>query len=91
LASVNQTDKLTQPATQDSHPDCRAPLIQIAAPQIDRSYVGRVERGGENVTVATLEAFAKVLSVNVSELFAEIAPEDTKPPGLPSGRKQKGL
>ncbi|KAA6474557.1 helix-turn-helix transcriptional regulator [Agrobacterium rhizogenes] len=59
--------------------------------EIDRSYVGRVERGGENVTVATLEAFAKVLSVNVSELFAEIAPEDTKPPGLPSGRKQKGL
>ncbi|MGV1862343.1 helix-turn-helix domain-containing protein [Rhizobium rhizogenes] len=59
--------------------------------EIDRSYVGRVERGGENVTVATLEAFAKVLSVNVSELFAEIAPEDTKPSGLPSGRKQKGL
>jgi transcriptional regulator with XRE-family HTH domain len=56
---------------------------------IDRSYVGRVERGGENVTVATLEALAEVLSVNVSELFAEIDPEDTKPPGLPSGRKQR--
>ncbi|WP_271023188.1 helix-turn-helix transcriptional regulator [Rhizobium sp. RCAM05973] len=57
--------------------------------EIDRSYVGRVERGTENVTVATLEAFAKVLSVNVSELFAEINPENTKPPGLRSGRKQK--
>ena len=40
--------------------------------EIDRSYVGRVERGRENVTVATLEAFAKVLSVSVSELFADI-------------------
>ncbi|MDK4711045.1 helix-turn-helix transcriptional regulator [Rhizobium sp. CNPSo 4039] len=57
--------------------------------EIDRSYVGRVERGTENVTVATLEAFASVLSVNVSELFAEINPENTKPPGLRSGRKQK--
>jgi transcriptional regulator with XRE-family HTH domain len=57
--------------------------------EIDRSYVGRVERGTENVTVATLEAFAKVLSVSVSELFAEINPENTKPPGLRSGRKQK--
>ncbi|MFS8048040.1 helix-turn-helix domain-containing protein [Rhizobium sp. BR 314] len=57
--------------------------------EIDRSYVGRVERGTENVTVATLEAFAKVLSVNVSELFTEINPENTKPPGLRSGRKQK--
>ncbi|MBM7046437.1 helix-turn-helix domain-containing protein [Rhizobium lusitanum] len=57
--------------------------------EIDRSYVGRVERGTENVTVATLEAFAKVLSVNVSELFAEINPENAKPPGLRSGRKQK--
>ena len=56
---------------------------------IDRSYVGRVERGTENVTVGTLEALAKVLSVNVSELFAEINPENKKPPGLRSGRKQK--
>ncbi|AYG69546.1 MULTISPECIES: helix-turn-helix transcriptional regulator [unclassified Rhizobium] len=57
--------------------------------EIDRSYVGRVERGTENVTVATLEALAKVLSVNVSELFAEIDPKSAKSPGLRSGRKQK--
>ena len=43
--------------------------------EMDRSYVGRVERGTENVTVVTLEAFAKVLSVSVSELFAEINPK----------------
>lgn len=57
--------------------------------EIDRSYVGRVERGKENVTVATLEAFARVLSVNVSELFAEVGREDARPPSLRSGRKRK--
>ncbi|MBY2925806.1 helix-turn-helix domain-containing protein [Rhizobium leguminosarum] len=56
--------------------------------EIDRSYVGRVERGMENVTVATLEAFARVLSVNVSALFAEIDPRAPKPKPLRSGRKQ---
>ncbi|NEI74878.1 helix-turn-helix domain-containing protein [Rhizobium lusitanum] len=57
--------------------------------EIDRSYVGRVERGKENVTVATLEAFAKVLSINVSELFAEVDHEDNRPPSLRSGRKRR--
>ncbi|WP_082930630.1 helix-turn-helix domain-containing protein [Rhizobium bangladeshense] len=57
--------------------------------EIDRSYVGRIERGRENVTVATLEAFARVLSVNVSELFAEVDPADGRPASLRSGRKRK--
>jgi hypothetical protein len=43
----------------------------------------------ENVTVATLEAFARVLSVNVSALLAEIDPRAPKPKPLRSGRKQK--
>ncbi|WP_081615348.1 helix-turn-helix domain-containing protein [Rhizobium freirei] len=57
--------------------------------EIDRSYVGRVERGRENVTVATLEALARVMSVNVSELFAEVDPKGARPPSLRSGRKRK--
>ncbi|MBD9449635.1 helix-turn-helix transcriptional regulator [Rhizobium sp. RHZ01] len=57
---------------------------------IDRSYVGRVERGEENVTVATLEAFALVLSVGVAALFKEIGPHEGKPKPLRSGRKPKG-
>ncbi|MBB4305032.1 transcriptional regulator with XRE-family HTH domain [Rhodobium orientis] len=57
---------------------------------IDRSYVGRVERGSENVTVATLEAFATVLEVHVSELFAPVDPESPRPGPLASGRKAKG-
>ncbi|MDM9622008.1 transcriptional regulator [Rhizobium sp. AC44/96] len=57
---------------------------------IDRSYVGRVERGEENVTVATLEAIANVLSVSVASLFEEISPSEGKPEPLRSGRKPKG-
>lgn len=56
---------------------------------IDRSYVGRVERGSENVTVATLEAFSTVLDVHVSELFVEVDPDAPRPQPLASGRKSK--
>ncbi|MCV6574360.1 MAG: helix-turn-helix domain-containing protein [Cohaesibacter sp.] len=56
---------------------------------IDRSYVGRVERGSENVTVATLEAFTSVLGVHVSELFAEVKEGAVRPQPLRSGRKPK--
>ncbi|WP_152047149.1 helix-turn-helix domain-containing protein [Aureimonas psammosilenae] len=56
---------------------------------IDRAYVGRVERGSENVTLATLEAFAKVLGVPVARLFVEPEPNAPRPPALPPGRKRK--
>lgn len=56
---------------------------------IDRSYVGRVERGSENVTVATLEAVATVLGVEVAALFAPVEDAEPLPPSLPSGRKRK--
>ncbi len=57
--------------------------------QIDRSYVGRVERGRENVTVSTLEAMAIVLGVPVGALFAEPNTKQAKPTGLKAGRKPK--
>lgn len=57
--------------------------------EIDRSYVGRVERGTENVTIARLEAFAAVLGVTVAELFSEPAADAPLPRPLPSGRKAK--
>jgi len=56
---------------------------------IDRSYVGRVERGRENATVATLEAFARVLAVNVGVLNEEIESTENKPAALRSGRKRR--
>ncbi|MGP2490707.1 helix-turn-helix domain-containing protein [Mesorhizobium sp. PUT5] len=54
---------------------------------IDRAYVGRIERGSENVTIARLEALAAILQVPVAALFAE--PADHKPPALRPGRKPK--
>lgn len=56
---------------------------------IDRSYVGRVERGEENVTVSTLEALAVALDVQVSDLFSEVDGRATRPAPLRSGRKPK--
>lgn len=57
---------------------------------IDRSYVGRVERGEENVTLDTMQAFAAALGVDVSALLIEIDPNTPMPAPLPSGRKPKG-
>lgn len=56
---------------------------------IDRSYVGRVERGSENVTVSTLEVLSAVLGVHVSALFAEVPDDASKPAALPAGRKRR--
>ncbi|HMT14317.1 MAG TPA: helix-turn-helix transcriptional regulator [Aestuariivirga sp.] len=56
--------------------------------EVDRAYVGRIERGMENVTVATLEALATVLQVPVADLFAK--PRRATPvAGLKAGRKPK--
>lgn len=55
---------------------------------IDRAYVGRVERGEENVTVSTLEALASALDAPVSELF--VTPDTSATiPTLKAGRKPK--
>lgn len=56
---------------------------------IDRSYVGRVERGEENVTVERLEALARVLEVPVRCLFDEVSPTEGRPSALRAGRKPK--
>ena len=56
---------------------------------VDRSYVGRIERGVENPTVETLDRLAVALEVAVSEML--VAPKkDEKPPAtLRKGRKKK--
>ncbi|MGQ3210123.1 helix-turn-helix domain-containing protein [Shinella sp.] len=56
---------------------------------IDRAYVGRVERGSENMTVSTLEAFANVLDVRVSALFRDVDSSEPEPAPLKAGRKPK--
>jgi transcriptional regulator with XRE-family HTH domain len=51
------------------------------------SYIGRVERGTENPTVMTLEAFAAVLDAHISAFFF-VAKGPMKPlPTLAPGRK----
>jgi transcriptional regulator with XRE-family HTH domain len=56
---------------------------------VDRSYVGRIERGVENPTVETLDRLAAALEVAVSEFL--LAPKQgEKPPAtLRKGRKKK--
>ena len=56
---------------------------------IDRAYVGRVERGSENVTIATLEALASAVSGPVAELLTAPAPDDAPPRPLKAGRRAK--
>lgn len=39
--------------------------------EVDRSYVGRVERGDNNVAVLTLSRLAGALDISISELMRE--------------------
>lgn len=59
------------------------------AAAIDRAYVGRVERGSENVTITTLEAMATALGVPIVDLLIAPAEGDTRPAPLPAGRRRK--
>lgn len=58
--------------------------------EVDRTYVGRLERGLENPTVAVLERLAKAMDADISEFFdaARVARGPVKP--LRSGRKPRG-
>ena len=42
---------------------------------LHRTYVGSVERGERNVTLSTLEVFASVMGVSVSQLLTGKAPK----------------
>ena len=42
---------------------------------LHRTYVGSVERGERNVTLSTLEVFATVLGIPVSELLTKKPPK----------------
>ncbi len=39
--------------------------------EVDRSYVGRVERGDNNAAILTLARLAKALDVSIAELMEE--------------------
>lgn len=54
---------------------------------IERSYLGYLERGGKNPTVVTLEKIAVALSCDISEFFAPVADGVTEIKPLRSGRR----
>lgn len=56
---------------------------------VDRSYVGRIERGVENPTVETLERLAVALDVSVAELLAVPKANEKPPATLRKGRKKR--
>lgn len=56
---------------------------------IDRSYVGRIERGVENPTVETLDRLAKALEVPLAELLVVPKTNEKPPPTLRRGRKKR--
>jgi transcriptional regulator with XRE-family HTH domain len=54
---------------------------------LERRYVGAIERGEENPTIATLDRLADALGVHVSEFFVERGLGPRLIPGLRAGRK----
>jgi transcriptional regulator with XRE-family HTH domain len=58
---------------------------------LEASYVGRIERGRENVTVGTLEGLARVLDVSLIEFFVEPAAGAKPAPHQRPGPKAKVL
>lgn len=54
---------------------------------VDRTYVGRLERGLENPTVAVLARLSNAMGVPVADLFAVPRAQDPKPSPLRGGRR----
>ena len=55
--------------------------------EIDRTYVGRLERGLTNPSVGVLEKLAKALAVPIVEFF--VVPNGIKGQRLPGGPKMR--
>jgi len=55
---------------------------------VERAYVGHLERGSKNPTIATLEKLVTALGVTMAELFREPKSDATKPAPLKGGRRK---
>lgn len=55
--------------------------------EIDRSYVGGLERQEENPTVDVLDRLARTLGVSISEFFRQPRKNASPPKPLPGGRR----
>lgn len=47
-----------------------------AAGGFDRNFIGRVERGAQNLTLATLARLAHLLDITLAELVADVRVDD---------------
>src|SRR5690349_21423500 len=56
---------------------------------VDRSYVGRLERAVENPTVDLLDKLAVALNADVSDFFRHQRAGESFPKPLPGGRKKR--
>ena len=61
-----------------------------AEANVDRSYTSRLERGVANPTVDVLERIARVLEVEIAELFGVPKLNEERPVPLPGGRRRSG-
>ncbi len=62
--------------------------VKLAADaEVDRAYLGGLERETENPTIDLLDRIAEALSVSVTELLRQPAPGEMPPKNLPYGRK----
>ncbi len=55
---------------------------------IERAYVGHLERGGKNPTVVTLEKLAAALECDIAEFFAPVPKNAPTQKPLRAGRKR---
>lgn len=58
-----------------------------AEADVDRAYVSRIERAVANPTIDILERIARVLGVEMAELFSIPARGEERPAPLPGGRR----
>jgi transcriptional regulator with XRE-family HTH domain len=56
---------------------------------LDRTYLGGIERGLANPTVAILDRLARALSIEVADLFKVPSRSSPRPKPLPGGRKAR--
>ncbi len=55
--------------------------------ELDRAYVGNLERGKVNATLESLDKLANALTVSVSRFFSELPVNSELPKPLKGGRK----
>jgi transcriptional regulator with XRE-family HTH domain len=58
--------------------------------QIDRAYLGGIERQTENPSLDLMDRLAEVLDVSLAELMRQPAPGEDPPKPLRSGRRGRG-